>query len=69
MFLMKMKIDPTGGYHYPDEVLEYIRAIAPGGIKREIFSTISNCPPQILQTANVFSIFCSTSVEMIVKEL
>ena len=31
-----MKIDPTGGYHYPDEVLEYIRAIAPGDIKGEI---------------------------------
>ena len=36
MFLMKMKIDPTGGYHYPDEVLEYIRAIAPGNIQGEI---------------------------------
>ena len=36
MFLMKMKIDPTGGYHYPDEVLEYIRAMAHGDIKREI---------------------------------
>lgn len=33
MFLMKIKIDPTGGYHYPEEVLEYIRAIAPGDIK------------------------------------
>ena len=30
---MKMKIDPTGGYHYPDEVMEYIRAIVPGDIK------------------------------------
>ena len=36
MFLMKIKIDPTGGYHYPDKVLEYIRAIAPGDIKGEI---------------------------------
>ena len=36
MFLMKMKVDPAGGYHYPDEVLEYIRAIAPGDIKGEI---------------------------------
>lgn len=35
MFLMKIKIDPTGGYHYPEEVLEYIRAIAPGDIKGE----------------------------------
>ena len=35
-FLMKMKIDPTGGYHYHDEVLEYIRAIAPRDIKGEI---------------------------------
>ena len=33
IFLMKMKIDPTGGYYYPDEVMEYIRAIAPGDIK------------------------------------
>ena len=33
---MKMKIDPTGGHHYPDEVLEYIRAIATGDIKGEI---------------------------------
>ena len=33
MFLMKMKIDATAGYHYPDEVLEYIRAIVPGDIK------------------------------------
>ena len=36
MFLMKMKVDPTGGYHFPDEVLEYIRAIAPEDIKGEI---------------------------------
>ena len=36
MFLMKMKIDPAGGYYYPDEVLEYIRAIAHGDIKEEI---------------------------------
>ena len=36
MFLMKMKIDATAGYHYPDEVLEYIRAIVPGDIKGEI---------------------------------
>ena len=33
MYLMKIKIDPTGGYHYPEEVLEYIRATAPGDIK------------------------------------
>ena len=31
-----MKIDPTGGYHYPGEVMEYIRAIAPGDIKGKI---------------------------------
>ena len=31
-----MKTDPTGGYHYPDEVFEYIRAIALGDIKGEI---------------------------------
>ena len=31
-----MKIDPTGGCHYPDEVLEYIRAIPPGDIKGKI---------------------------------
>ena len=33
----------------------------------EVFSTISSCPPQFLQTANVFRIFYSKSVEMIVK--
>ena len=33
----------------------------------EVFSTISSCPPQFLQTANVFRIFYTKSVEMIVK--
>ena len=33
----------------------------------EVFSTISSCSPQFLQTANVFRIFHSKSVEMIVK--
>ena len=33
---MLMKIDSTGGYHYPDEVLEYIRVIFPGDIKGKI---------------------------------
>ena len=36
MFPVKMKVDPTGGYHYPDKVLEHIRAIAPEDIKGEI---------------------------------
>ena len=31
-----MKTDPTGGHHYPDKVLEYIRAIAPGDVKGKI---------------------------------
>ena len=33
----------------------------------EVFSTISSCPPQFLQTANVFRIFYSKSVEIILK--
>ena len=41
----------------------------PREILAEAFSTISSCSPQFLQTANVFSIFCNTSVKMIVKEL
>ena len=31
-----MKIDPTGGYHYSDRVMEYNRATARGDIKGEI---------------------------------
>ena len=31
-----MKIDPTGGYHYPGKVMQYVRAIAPGDVKGEI---------------------------------
>ena len=40
MFLMEMKIGPTGGYHYPDKVLEYIRATAHRDIKREIIEQV-----------------------------
>ena len=32
---MKIDIDPTRGYHYPDKVLKY-RAIVPEDIKKDI---------------------------------
>ena len=35
-FLMKMKVDLTGCYHYPDEVFKYIRANGSEDIKGEI---------------------------------